>query len=518
MKKRKRKYLFKQSERRIIMRTQKVIAFVLLCLLVCMLFPGCAKKGAGNEITVFVHMLPNQQKYFRNVILNDFEKEHNCKVNLVLYDKMWYVETALQLQKEKANPNLSLIKVPFEMTRVLVGKGLMEPLDNIVSKDIMEKDLAEYHPLALGLGYVDNKPYYVPRKLETRVLFYLKPKVDEAIKNWKKFEKDLNKLLKPQNGYGLPKGYTLEEDPEQWDFYDIFVMGYYWAHNKYFNTNVFMPRVAHRGDRYQGTALGLVDRSIQFGATTDDVLKMNTEPVVDMYNWEAVFIKNNIFNSGMWNDPWRGANIHEAIKDGKVFLTIFQQIDCFLVHGWEENPEMQGYLKDPDDMGVATMPVAVSFELNKDGTYKRVGSKKITTGGWWWGIPKTAPAKELAYKLARFITNHKNQAEECSKFGMIPVRKDIINNISETFDLGWVGDIFRVSIQQVDVNGFTTVPLLKEYSEIQKNYVEAWYEMCVDKFSKSPNQPVNRTSIQKGLNDKYAAMQKQILKDKYPAK
>ena len=171
--------------------------------------------------------------------------------------------------------------------KVLVGKGLMEPLDNIVEPDVLERDMAEYHPLALGLGYVDNRPYYVPRKLETRIMFYLKSKVDEVAKNWKKFEKDMNKLLKPQNGYGLPKGYQLEADPEKWDYYDIFVLGYYWSHIKYFNTNVFMPRIAHRGDRYEGTALGLMDRAIQFGATTDDILKMDTDPVAEMFDWDT---------------------------------------------------------------------------------------------------------------------------------------------------------------------------------------------------------------------------------------
>jgi ABC-type glycerol-3-phosphate transport system substrate-binding protein len=209
--------------------------------------------------------------------------------------------------------------------------------------------------------------------------------------------------------------------------------------------------------------------------------------------------------------------MYDAIKDGKVFLTIFQQIDCFLVHGWEENPEMRGYLKDPGDMGIATTPTAVSFALNKDGSYKKVGSKKISTGGWWWGIPKTSPDKPLAYKLARFITSRENQAVECSKFGMIPVRKDILNNLSDAFELGWVGEIFRVSTAQIDLNQFSTVPLVKEYSEIGKNYIEAWYEMCVDKYGKADSGPVDFAGIRKALSEKYAAMEKQILKDKYPS-
>ncbi len=500
------------------MRYSKGLVSAVIIALLLVFGTGCAKKGSGTkEYTLLVKMLPNQEKYFRREILDVFEKLNNCKINMVLYDKMWDLETILKLQQEKSDPNIFLVKVPFEMTRVLVGKGYMEQLNNIIDSSVLEQNMAEYHPLAMGLGYVDNKPYYVPRKLETRVMFYLKSKVADAAQNWKKFEKDLNKLLKDQNGYGLPKDYALEENPEQWDNYDLFVMGYYWAHTKYFNTNVFMPRIAHRGDRYEGTALGLVDGAIQFGAEPKDIMRMNADPVVDMFTWEAVFVKNGLFNSGMWNDPWRGSNIYEAIKDGKVFLTILQQIDCFLVHGWEENPEMRGYLKDPSDMGIATMPTAVSFALNPDGTYKKTGSKRISSGGWWWGVPKTSPDKKLAYQLARFITNHDNQAVECTKFGMIPVRKDIINRLGETFELGWVGDIFKVSVAQLEYNNMTTIPLVKEYGDISKNYIEAWYELCVNKYSKPTNEKVDANSIKNILTTKYLPMEQQLLKDKFPS-
>lgn len=498
----------------------KRMLIAVFCLLgALLLLPGCGKKASSQkEFTLLVHMLPIQEKFFRSEILDPFEKLNDCKINLKLYDKMWDLETILKLQKEESNPNIFLVKVPFEMTRALVGKGYLEPLNKIVDSNQLETDMAEYHPLALGLGYIDNVPYFVPRKLETRLVFYLKSKVKEAVDNWKKYEKDLNALLKPQNGYGLPKGFVLEDDSEKWDYYDLFVMGYYWAHTKYFNTNVFMPRIAHRADRYEGTALGLVDFAMQFGATTDDILKMNTEPIAEMFTWEAAFVKNGVFNPDMWNGAWRGTDIYQAVQDGKVFLSIFQQIDCFNVHGWEDNPEMRGYLKDPSDMGVATMPLAVSFALNSDGTYKKIGTKKITTGGWWWGVPKTSPEKKLAYKLARFITNHDNQAVECSKFGMVPVRKDIINRLSETFEMGWVGEIFKVSVAQLDYNGLTTVPLDKEYGDVGKNFIEAWYELCVNKFSKPSADKPGVEAMKAVLTEKYLPLEKSILKEKFPAK
>lgn len=488
-------------------------------LILALLFAGCGKgETKKKEFTLLVHMLPIQEQFFRSEVIDAFEGLNDCKINLVLYDKMWDLETILKLQKEKTDPSIFLVKVPFEMTRNLVGRGYMQPLDSIVDPATIEKDMAEYHPLALGLGYVNNEPYYVPRKLETRLCFYLKSKVADAAANWKKFEKELNTQLKPQNGYGLPMGYALEDDPEKWDLYDLFVAGYYWAHVQYFNTNVFMPRIAHRADRYEGTALGLMDLAIQFGATDNDLLRMDSDPVAEMMTWEAAFVKNGIFNPDMWNGAWRGSDLYQAIQDGKVFLTVFQQIDCFNVHGWEDNPEMRGYLKDPSDMGVATMPLAVSFALNPDGSYKATGTKKITTGGWWWGIPKTSPDKALAYKLARFITNHDNQAVECSKFGMVPVRKDIINRLNETFELGWVGEIFKVSVAQLDINGLTTVPLIKEYGDIGKNYIEAWYGVCVNPYGKDSKLKFEPAAVRKALETAFVPLQKEILKDKYPVR
>ena len=77
----------------------------------------------------------------------------------------------------------------------------------------------------------------------------------------------------------------------------------------------------------------------------------------------------------MWDDPWRGSNLYEAVRDGKVFLTILQQIDFFNIHGWEESPEMRGFMKDPSDMGVASMPKAVSF----DQVLKKIGLNSSVT-------------------------------------------------------------------------------------------------------------------------------------------
>ena len=77
------------------------------------------------------------------------------------------------------------------------------------------------------------------------------------------------------------------------------------------------------GERtYEGTALDLVDRALQLGATHHDILTLG-EKTSEAFLWENVFIRNGLYNSGMWQDPWRGADLYNGIKDGKVFLTYF---------------------------------------------------------------------------------------------------------------------------------------------------------------------------------------------------
>ncbi|MDD5673262.1 MAG: extracellular solute-binding protein [Chitinivibrionales bacterium] len=455
-------------------------------------------------------MMPTQQRFFKDDIIARFEKENGCKINIATFNNEWDIERLLKLESGKKNPEIGVVKTPFEMVHVLASKGYMKPLSEIVDSAQVVMDMAEYHQLASALGYVDNVAYYLPRKLETRVLFYRKSMVADAVAKFTKHKDRINKELKGVNGYGLPKGYQLKSDPAQWDFYDLYVVGSIWANEEY--NGVKMPRIAHRGARYGGTALDLVDRALQLGAGKDDILKMSTDRVADMFVWEQIFIKKNLYAPNMWQDPWQGSNLYDGIKDGKVFLTYLQQIDCFLVHGWPDDPGMPSYLPQANDMGLCVVPQAVSPALSAAGAYEYSGTRAISTGGWWWGIPKTSPNAKLAYQLIRYLTSRENQAKECSKFGMIPVRKDILLKLPQVFDQGWVGDIFSTSIAQMNVNELTTVPLVKQYARVGQNYVEAWYKLCIE----STDATFTTAGMKAKLAPKFVDEEKKILGDDYP--
>lgn len=463
---------------------------------------GC---GPATEFTVLIKMMPNQEKYFENSIIPAFEKENNCKIKIIHFEDMWQIDSLL-----KAYPNTGLVKTPFEMTRVLEGRGSIKALNDFLQPADIEDMKNTY--FLMDLGTMDEKIYFVPRKFESRMLVYLKTKVQDAVNRWVLYEDTIRVILKEYNGYGLPHKYRLENNPDQWDFYDIFVAGYYWAHTDYKGRKG--PRVAHRGKRYPGTALRLVDRVYQMGGTSEDVLKMNTEPVIDALEWEALYIKEGIFQPRMWMESWSGSGIWEGFQSGDVFLSFLTQIDCFFLHG-AETKDMPGYLSDPDDMGVSVMPQGVSVALDSYGNYLRKGKRSVTTGGWWWGIPQNSPSPVLSYKLARHITTNDNQVEGCSNFGMVPVRKDILGDISLMFGGGWVTSVFDVAFAQLVHNRYTTIPLTDHYDEVGKNYIELWYDICVGQSCVVDN-IFSREEIANIVNAKYIPVQKQILGSEYP--
>jgi len=453
---------------------------IALGLAACLAVTGCMGKKHNPGFTVFIRMIPAQQRFFEQEIVAKFNKEHHCNIRVASFEKERDIERFLTFDAAKKHPEIGLVKTPFEVTRPLVYKGLMMPLTSVVDSAKVRMDLAEYHQLAAGLGYVNGIPYYIPRKLETRIMFYRKSMVADAVAKFETYRTCINEELKKQNGYGLPAGYVLESDPSQWDLYDIYVVGSIWSHESY--KGVVMPRIAHRGERYEGTALDLVDRSLQF----DSVISSAQQGIMSLGKntaqtllWENIFIRNNIYNPSMWQDQWTDDKIWNGIKDDKVFLCFVQQMDCIYIHGWPDDPGMPSYLPDINDMGIAQIPLAVSFDLKTNGTPQVVGTRAISTGGWWWGIPKSSPNPELAYEFARYITNKTNNALECSKFGMVPVRKDVLLNLPEVFAAGWIGDIFKVSVDQISTNGLTTVPLEKGYPQLAQNIIEAWYTLCV---------------------------------------
>lgn len=421
-------------------------------------------------MTVLIHMMPDQEKYFKEEVVKEFEKKQPVSLQVVHYNSIDSIEPAMRRQSM-----VSLVKVPFDKRMPLMRKGMFKPLHTFLSEE--ELELFDRNYLLTSLGAIDGKLCLIPRKFETRIMVYCKSKVTDAVEVWRTYKDSIDSFMGRYNGYGLPATYLLEENPEQWDYFDLFVVGWIWAHTLY-NGKV-QPRIAHRGKQYSGTSQRVFDRIYQLGGDSAAVVTMQGEAVTDAIYWETVYTSAGIYNNSMWTEGWSGADIWKAFASEDVFLSFMTQLDCFFLHGTGRD-NLNGYMKYPEDMGISTMPKACSVQCDTTGIPK-YGTKAITTGGWWWGIPAGAPDPQQSFRLAAFITGTTTQIQECSRFGMIPVRKDILSDMSMMFGGGWISSVYDVSFRQLVHNGYTVLPGSGNFMEISALYLDLIDDIIVKK-------------------------------------
>ena len=255
-------------------------------------------------------------------------------------------------------------------------------------------------------------------------------------------DQEINEVFRAQNGVGLPVDYELEDEPGQWDWYDLAVVSYYWANTPY--DGVLRSRTAHRGRIYAGTMTEIATKIFQAGGDSGTLLfqKDKIEAVYDAFEWEAFFRRNGLYNPRMWEERYTGEDIWSAMAKGEVFLAFMHQLDAFFVHGTDV---MRGYLDDSGDMATAIMPKGVSLELDANGRPVREGTHASNLSGWWWGIPTTSPDPKLSYELARYITSPEFHAAEVSAFGMMPILKELTENLNRYIPEQWMLDVFKTA-------------------------------------------------------------------------
>jgi len=466
----------------------------------CVLAAGCA---APYHSKILVQMIQAQEEYFGNEIIPGFDKENRTATQVVHYNNT----SELGSELTKYPREITLVKIPFDKTDALIADNRLMPLDEIVTPQEL-RDFRQSFVLT-SLGSRGGKQYLIPRKFETRIMVYRKSKVAEALSVYRSYRDSISAELKNMNGYGLPATYILEEDPNAWDFFDIYVVGWIWAHTPYDGN--MRGRVAHRGKRYSGTSQRIIDRVFQCKGDASQVLNMKGAAVADAFMWEAAYAVS-VYNDRMWKESWSGADIWKGFRDNEVFLAFMTQVDCFFIHGTGQDG-LDGYLKDPADMGVALMPQGCSLLLDNNGSVLREGCKSVTTGGWWWAVPRDAPNPKLSYKLARYITSTKSQINDCSRFGMIPVRKDILGDMPLLFGGGWITEIYETSFRQLMNNGSITLPANANIDRIGNLYLDAWYDVVVNKNWSANKKFPQWEYVRQILETHYAPRAAKILKN-----
>ena len=426
--------------------------------------------SAKENMTVVVSMIDPHLEYFSKSVIRPFEKEHRVDISIVNSNEIDAIDDIVS-----GIDDVGLFMVPFGTAWRMVDKKKILPLQRILTNQEYRVFNEEY--ILTWLGRKNNNQYFMPCKYETRIMVYRKSKADEAVSLWngtgdKKttLQDTIVSHLRSVNGIGLPRGYRLEADPEQWDYFDIFVIGSIWTSMP---ESKGQGKIGHRGKEYSGTALRIIDRVYQCGGDSLTMLAMDGDPVIDAFTWEATYAAFDIYNRNMIKDGWSGMDLWKKFATETIYLSFLTQVDCFTVHGTKNNT-LPGKLNNPDDLGFATMPAGCSITLNADSTIKRSGSKAVTNGGWWWAIPHDAQNALRSYKLFRHITSREIQMKECTTFGMIPVRNDVLkcNHILARND--WIADIFLVSYNQVKINNNIVVPAHHSFTDLSDLYLDAW--------------------------------------------
>lgn len=447
---------------------KSVFFFISLVLFVS----AVAVSVSAQTMKILVHMTSEQENYFTTQILPLFERQNTVKIQVEDYQS--FDEIAVHLRDPK--DSIGLVKVPFVKEWELVDRGYIRSLNSFLSP----AERVEFQNVyaCWWLGARDNEQYYIPRKFETRILAYRPSKVLAAVEAWKQFSRTIDSSLAKINGHGLPAGYNLESDPNEWDLFDLFVAGFVWSHTKFSDGK--KSRIAQRGKLYDGTALTLIDRVFECGGDSYSLFNMDGKSVLDAFLWEAAYTWGGIYDTTMWTGQWTGNQLWEAFLKGSIYLTFFTQLDCITVLNKEVGLENM-HNDIAVDFATAQMPQGCSMELDKSNSVLRRGCHRVTTGGWWWAIPKQWKDPMLAYKLARFITNRENQVKECSKFGMIPVRYDVIKDPFALFSGGPISEVFITSYKQIRTNDNFVLPSSAQIDTVTQCYLDALKKIVIEK-------------------------------------
>jgi hypothetical protein len=431
---------------------------------------GCAP--APGSVNALVHMEPDQETYFKKEIVPPIEKQCHVKVDCIHYGSVDSMESWVRMHAGAAG----LVEVPFEKRSVLLGQGLFRRLDGVVGADSLAALMGGY--LLSGLGDAGGIPCLIPRVFETRIMVYCKSKVADAAAAWQSYKTEINGELKKYNGYGLPSNFSLKDDPCAWDFYDLFVVGWVWAHMSYEGKTE--GRIGFPRKLDAEIWRGAVDRIFQLGGDSVSAVTMAGDPVVDAFHWDAVYAAANVYNKEMWERSWSESDVLQAFADGDVFLSFLAAPGCFYLHGTGSDGG-SGYLKNSEEMGVALMPQGCSVELSGSALPARRGRRSVATSGWFWGIPVSAPDPAQSYAIAAALTSTSTQIMECSRFGMIPVRKEVLGDIPMMFGTGWISRLYEVSLKQLGQNSGMTIPQPPNGATIAARYRTAWNDIVAGK-------------------------------------
>lgn len=425
-----------------------------------------AALGAGALLSLFIFYtltktppptyaiiapLSGQQRiWFEETLLKEFERENRVRISVQNFEGEYESNLRPFLSSPDTLHTL-LVKIPLHYTGVFWQNDnqLLAPLAERAASDGWS-DLDEL-ALQFGINYAgDGSLYYLPAEYECNVLVYLKPRVDEAVAGWRRYQSSVDSTLFALSGRRFPKGYALEADPNEWDTLDLLAASWFWAHHS--QAGPALPRFAFAGAKGYEMFSVLLDRALCQGASLEQALAapLNLDvhpldPIAELFYWDALFARAGLFYKGKWlGEGMRVSEIVAAVQAGAVYLAILP------------SRRIGELLAAVPDLGVATLPAGVSFT---GAPVSKSGFSNI----WFWAIPKTSPSYDLSQSLAKWLVSKQSQLRMREKLFSIPTHRQLLNEKTFSDD-----EIWTAVLQQIQLNQKNVIVPVNPYKDSQE--------------------------------------------------
>ena len=428
--------------------------------------------GARRKARVVLRAGPARAQWVKENLLSEFAAAHD--VDFELISAKTFEEVLSIVEAEKDHPTgILLADINDELSDDLHRSGALRPIADIAPPDELGPALAEYVPEAVERGRIDGKVWYLPKRALIDIAIYLKPAVEDLVLHWEKDRPAIQEALKEANGVGLPRGYDLSKTPDGWDWFDLFVAGWYWAHHPapWADSPGPAPRIALRTGLNEDALNDMFGTFFSHGLKEEDVGigKLDAPPVLDTLQWRALFRRHHLLDPACEKPEGIDAfGVNDLIKSRKVAWAPINQSDSLWVHGGSRRDAEPGMV-GATDIDWATMPEGSSLELLESGEPARKGPSFSLEEVHFWAVPIHSPHPALAWELARFLTQRGLHQRETEAQGLFPVRRDIADEYPILFRLDWMQRMLDASYRQAQ-EGTGDMPDAVNSQQLDKVY------------------------------------------------
>ena len=435
------------------------IAFLLINLK-----PDRPHLAPRKHVKILLRASEPRAKWMMENELSEFAAAHDLELEMVLAKDFDEVHDKLDEEAKKPTGML-LADIDDEWTDDLISEKAVRPIEDGAEKDEAAPALEEYLPEGIERSKVAKTIWFLPKRAQVDIIGFLKPAIEDAYLNWEKHRKEIEEALKEANGYGLPKGYQLERNPESWDSYDIFVAAWSWAHEPArwaepvaanvpigaeMPAPIIRPRLARRTGHGEDAMRDLVGSYFRHGMKAEELKNPEAPAKLDALQWRVLMRKHHLLAPECEAPQGiESFGVNALLHDRKIAYAPINQPDAFWAHGGARRDAEQG-MRGPSDFSFAPEPSGASLEIDpKSGQPRRMGKTFSFEEVHLWAVPVHSPNVKLSWQLARFLTQRGLQQRETEAQGMLPIRKDLRTSYQVTFRVDWMQQVLHASYVQI---------------------------------------------------------------------